>query len=384
MGCRRRRPRRLRRRGGQAAGERERQQRDQREHGERGAQPVEAGARVLVDDRVAVARATPASSSAVFEVGVGDERDPARQLDLRLSTSRRRARPGCPAMPVKNDARQRGDQHRAGERGPDRRAEVRTVFWRPPTSPLCSSGTAETVTAPSCEASAPMPRPASSSGHGDDLGAGADVERGDQHDQARRTARGSRAARRAAATRSGSSLGTPDRREQQRDRQRQEPHARCRSPRARARPTGTAAPRRTARPGAGTGRRTTIRPAAQQRVAQHRRVEQRARAAADAVRLPAQEQPQHDAAAEHQPDHRRQAEPLGRVGLGLDEAPGARRAGRRRRRARGRAPTAPCRRGRAWRPPRPACRPSGGRAPGSPATIERPRRRTPSATRRRW
>ena len=38
------------------------------------------------------------------------------------------------------------------------------VFCSPPTSPLCSSGTDETVTLPSCDASAPMPRPASSIG----------------------------------------------------------------------------------------------------------------------------------------------------------------------------------------------------------------------------
>ena len=38
------------------------------------------------------------------------------------------------------------------------------VVMPPPTSPLCSSGTDETVTAPSWEASAPTPRPASSSG----------------------------------------------------------------------------------------------------------------------------------------------------------------------------------------------------------------------------
>jgi hypothetical protein len=39
------------------------------------------------------------------------------------------------------------------------------VFCRPPTSPVCSSGTDETVTLPSCEARQPMPRPASSIGH---------------------------------------------------------------------------------------------------------------------------------------------------------------------------------------------------------------------------
>ena len=39
-----------------------------------------------------------------------------------------------------------------------------TVFCTPPTSPLCESGTAETVTAPSCEARVPIPSPARSSG----------------------------------------------------------------------------------------------------------------------------------------------------------------------------------------------------------------------------
>ncbi len=38
------------------------------------------------------------------------------------------------------------------------------VFWTPPTSGLSSSGTAETVTLPSCEASAPIPSPTSSIG----------------------------------------------------------------------------------------------------------------------------------------------------------------------------------------------------------------------------
>ena len=38
------------------------------------------------------------------------------------------------------------------------------MFCSPPTSPLCSSGTDDTVTLPSCDASAPTPRPASSIG----------------------------------------------------------------------------------------------------------------------------------------------------------------------------------------------------------------------------
>ena len=39
------------------------------------------------------------------------------------------------------------------------------VFCSPPTSPVCSSGTDDTVTLPSCDASAPTPRPARSIGH---------------------------------------------------------------------------------------------------------------------------------------------------------------------------------------------------------------------------
>ena len=51
------------------------------------------------------------------------------------------------------------------------------VFWTPPTSGLCSSGTAETVTAPSCEASAPMPSPTRSIGTKTISGPGVGVER---------------------------------------------------------------------------------------------------------------------------------------------------------------------------------------------------------------
>ena len=51
------------------------------------------------------------------------------------------------------------------------------VFCTPPTSGLCSSGTAETVTAPSCEASAPIPSPTSSIGTKHDLRPRVGVER---------------------------------------------------------------------------------------------------------------------------------------------------------------------------------------------------------------
>ena len=75
------------------------------------------------------------------------------------------------------------------------------VFWTPPTSGLWSSGTADTVTAPSCEASAPIPRPMSSIGTKTTSGAGVRVERAEQYDACRRAARAARRGRRAAARR---------------------------------------------------------------------------------------------------------------------------------------------------------------------------------------
>ena len=57
------------------------------------------------------------------------------------------------------------------------------VFCSPPTSELFSSGTAETVTAPSCDASAPMPRPMMSSGTNTIDESAPDLEAGDEsHD----------------------------------------------------------------------------------------------------------------------------------------------------------------------------------------------------------
>ena len=63
-------------------------------------------------------------------------------------------------------------------------------------------------------------------------------------------------------------------------------------------------------------------PGAHLDVAQQLGVEQRALAAPDAQALPAQEQRQDDAAAEQQPDHRREADPLRGLRLGLHDAPG--------------------------------------------------------------
>ena len=57
-----------------------------------------------------------------------------------------------------------GDHDRAGERGAERRAEVRHHVLDAADLGLSSSGTADTVTAPSCEARAPIPRPIRSMG----------------------------------------------------------------------------------------------------------------------------------------------------------------------------------------------------------------------------
>ena len=58
------------------------------------------------------------------------------------------------------------------------------VFCRPPTSPLSSSGTDETVTAPSWDASAPDAETGQEQRHGDDLGTGPGLERRDEGDDA--------------------------------------------------------------------------------------------------------------------------------------------------------------------------------------------------------
>ena len=56
------------------------------------------------------------------------------------------------------------------------------VFWMPPTCPVCSSGTAETVTAPNWRRERTDTETGHQHGDGDDLGARV-LKRGDQHDQ---------------------------------------------------------------------------------------------------------------------------------------------------------------------------------------------------------
>ena len=67
-------------------------------------------------------------------------------------------------MPVKNELESAEMRTAPANAVPMDSPRLEAVFWMPPTSPLCSSGTDDTVTAPSCDASMPMPRPARSIG----------------------------------------------------------------------------------------------------------------------------------------------------------------------------------------------------------------------------
>ena len=98
------------------------------------------------------------------------------------------------------------------------------VFWTPPTSGLSSSGTAETVTAPSCEASAPMPSPTSSIGTRTISGPRPASSAAEQHDRAREQREQPGATINRGET-FGSRRGIPIARDQQRDRERQQPRA---------------------------------------------------------------------------------------------------------------------------------------------------------------
>ena len=67
-------------------------------------------------------------------------------------------------IPLKNDALKAEMSTAPASAVPIDAPRLVNVFCRPPTSPLCSSGTDDTVTLPSCDANAPTPRPASSIG----------------------------------------------------------------------------------------------------------------------------------------------------------------------------------------------------------------------------
>ena len=150
------------------------------------------------------------------------------------------------------------------------------MFWTPPTSPVCSSGTEETVTLPSCEASAPIPRPASNIGQVHDLRPSAHVERAtmttmpanNERNPIWTTRRGDR---------SETASGHP-RRPAASDGQRQQPHA----GRDRRQPERHRQEQRHGEEQASLQEvleEKRDKPAAQDRVPQHRRINQRGGAA---------------------------------------------------------------------------------------------------------
>ena len=196
------------------------------------------------------------------------------------------------------------------------------VFWSPPTSGLSSSGTADTLTLPSWEARRADAQAQQQQRHRHDLGRGVLVDAGEQHDRAgeHRDQRephdparvGVRAKRGipTAATqqrhrqRQEADAGV-DRREPERDRQEQrddEEHARLDEVLEEEHPQA----------------------ADKLRVLQHRRAHERLVTAPLEPRLPLEEQPDHEQPAEDQPQRRRDAEQLRRVGLRDDPSPDAR------------------------------------------------------------
>ena len=207
-----------------AAAEEQRDQREHREHRERGAQAVEAGVGVLVDDGVGGLRRARRRRRARLSRSASEMNGTPLVSSVCAFDVRSSGTPGCSAMPVKNDAVSADISTAPASAVPIESPRLETVFWSPPTSPLCSSGTAETVTAPSCEASAPMPSTGEQHRPGDDLGAGAGVERGDEHDEPEEQHEEPELAD-PPRRRVREHLRDPDRGDQQGDRQRQEAHA---------------------------------------------------------------------------------------------------------------------------------------------------------------
>ena len=143
--------------------ERECGEREQCEHGHRVAQREKARVGVLVHDRVGGGGRDAGRVECVLQVRVGDERDTTGELDgaCVLTAS---GTSGFESMPLKNAVVRLAINTDPASAVPSDAPRFVSVFCRPPTSPVFSSDTADTVTAPSCDASAPMPSPASSIG----------------------------------------------------------------------------------------------------------------------------------------------------------------------------------------------------------------------------
>ena len=191
----------------------------------------------------------------------------------------------------------------------------------PPTCPVCSSGTAETVTAPSCDASAPIPSPASSIGTVTISAPAPSSQRADQHDEAgeeREEAELDDTPRR----RVREHLGDPGRREQERDRERKQADPGV----DRAQTEGDRQVERDREEEPALHQvleEESGEAALESWDPEQSRVDERRATAIDHPLLPHEEQPHDDAAAEQEPDDGGQAQPLGRVRLRLHDTPDA-------------------------------------------------------------
>ena len=177
--------------------------------GEPSAKALEPRVRVGVERGVGHLRRRPASSSAGFRSASDTKGTPPESSTWACAftvVGDRRA-----VRDVRQEgAGQGGDQERPGERRAERGPEVGhgVLHARRPRA-LCSSGTAETVTAPSWEASAPMPSPTSSIGTSTISAPGVRRRARRAARPSRRTARAGRGGPPAAGRRAGSSFGMP-------------------------------------------------------------------------------------------------------------------------------------------------------------------------------
>jgi hypothetical protein len=149
--------------GGYPGGEEQREEREERESRERGAQPVQAGLLVLIQDGLGDLLARACFRERRFEVSVGKERDPLPPIRCWPERS--------PAVGPPGSARSRAGTTRSGPRsGANPQGLCRS---RPQDLSRCSAGRPprgsgrrgpQRLSLPSWEARAPIPRPARSSG----------------------------------------------------------------------------------------------------------------------------------------------------------------------------------------------------------------------------
>ena len=205
---------------------------------------------------------------------------------------------------------QRGDQHGAGQRGADRRAELGAGVLEPADLAALLVGHRGDGHAPSCEAIAPSPAPASSSGQVMISGPGADVQQRDQQHEAGEQEHESEpddAPRRHVREQ----LRDPDGEQRAATARAAAAGRRSRSPTGRARPTGTAGRVKKIPAWTRNMNRNDMTPLRSWRLRSIDGSTSDALAPLDPPVLPDHEQRQHDAAREDHPDHGGEPEPLG-------------------------------------------------------------------------